>query len=674
MCTYIDEETGLTNLTAKEDNEDNSEDSKAINIYNTWPDRSKGSPHEKVEISKQSSSQSLESLSYTNRKPCDNDTLADNKPGNKVLDDKQEKTLFLGMTNMATALDNLSLTYSPGTRKLHVVEESYQKDGKSNQVSDILEQEDDQVSLDNNQEKTPELEQQATRYIPGHRKAFSLPRTLEVVDENGSILELQPVENLVESPRTTLQRYGLPYKPYNFDGESIDGSEGSGISGLTDYSERNFPSENSSHGDSGIFSETSGSISKQSKRGITELLSKGLGTGWKSLSKSGQQMVKLIKKEAPADGIGEPQPTTSLIMEPRPPGLPAKGRDEEERHRSEHRFLMDQVKRKENKDSKERARKLAEQRRSEEDMSSLASYWATQVLPHWGEGTAQTRKSQSHWWRGLPPPVRGRVWFKALDNTLNLTPQLYNILVTRAKQQLLAASEESEEVSSMSTESREETLELIKLDVSRTFPQLGIFQTGGPYYDLLHNVLGAFVCYRPDIGYVQGMSFLAAVLILNLDEAEAFIIFANLINRPVLSAFYTVNQQEMSQNYSTFSNLFSAHLPQLASHFQKLGLRPDLYILDWVMTLFSKAAPLDVACRIWDLLVRDGEMFLFRAAVGILALYEGHLMAEFDFVVLAQFLAKLPDTMDGDLLFEKIAEVSVGTRNLQQIISQIVHK
>lgn len=26
---------------------------------------------------------------------------------------------------------------------------------------------------------------------------------------------------------------------------------------------------------------------------------------------------------------------------------------------------------------------------------------------------------------------------------------------------------------------------------------------GGPYHDLLHSVLGAYTCYRPDIGYVS---------------------------------------------------------------------------------------------------------------------------------------------------------------------------
>jgi hypothetical protein len=50
---------------------------------------------------------------------------------------------------------------------------------------------------------------------------------------------------------------------------------------------------------------------------------------------------------------------------------------------------------------------------------------------------------------------------------------------------------------------RENTLQLIHLDVQRTFPTLGIFQPGGPYYDLLLKLLCAYVSYRPDVGYVS---------------------------------------------------------------------------------------------------------------------------------------------------------------------------
>ena len=56
----------------------------------------------------------------------------------------------------------------------------------------------------------------------------------------------------------------------------------------------------------------------------------------------------------------------------------------------------------------------------------------------------------------------------------------------------------------------------------------------------MRDLLGAYVCYRPDLGYVQGMSFIAAILLLNMEEADAFIVFANLVNRPLLAAFYRV--------------------------------------------------------------------------------------------------------------------------------------
>lgn len=42
---------------------------------------------------------------------------------------------------------------------------------------------------------------------------------------------------------------------------------------------------------------------------------------------------------------------------------------------------------------------------------------------------------------------------------------------------------------------------------------------------------------------VQGMSFIAAVLILNLEEADAFITFANLLNKPCQMSFFRVDHE-----------------------------------------------------------------------------------------------------------------------------------
>ena len=72
----------------------------------------------------------------------------------------------------------------------------------------------------------------------------------------------------------------------------------------------------------------------------------------------------------------------------------------------------------------------------------------------------------------------------------------------------------------------------------------------------------------------------------------------------------------MSAYYATYTALLRENLPALWQHMEAEGVTPDLYLVDWLYTLFSKSLPLDVACRIWDVFLRDGETFLARAALG----------------------------------------------------------
>ncbi|XP_061936962.1 TBC1 domain family member 12-like isoform X2 [Apis cerana] len=104
---------------------------------------------------------------------------------------------------------------------------------------------------------------------------------------------------------------------------------------------------------------------------------------------------------------------------------------------------------------------------------------------------------------------------------------------------------------------------------------------------------------------------------------------------------------------------------------QVAGLSPDLYLLDWLYTIYAKAMPLDVACRIWDVFLRDGDEFLFRTALGVLHLYQEELL-KMDFVHGAQFLTRLPETLQAEALFNSISQMSttVGTTTFQQMLVQ----
>ncbi|XP_035870208.1 TBC1 domain family member 14-like [Phyllostomus discolor] len=277
-----------------------------------------------------------------------------------------------------------------------------------------------------------------------------------------------------------------------------------------------------------------------------------------------------------------------------------------------------------------------------------------------------SRKVRDLWWQGIPPSVRGKVWSLAIGNELNITHELFDICLARAKERWRSFSaggpEAESEDAGFPAADREASLELIKLDISRTFPNLCIFQQGGPYHDTLHSILGAYTCYRPDVGYVQGMSFIAAVLILNLDTADAFIAFSNLLNKPCQMAFFRVDHGLMLTYFAAFEVFFEENLPKLFAHFKKNNLTPDIYLIDWIFTLYSKSLPLDLACRVWDVFCRDGEEFLFRTALGLLKLFED-ILTKMDFIHVAQFLTRLPDHLPAEELFASIATIQMQSRN-----------
>lgn len=132
------------------------------------------------------------------------------------------------------------------------------------------------------------------------------------------------------------------------------------------------------------------------------------------------------------------------------------------------------------------------------------------------------------------------------------------------------------------------------------------------------------------------MSFIAAVLLVNMEPPNAFITFCNILEKPLHSAAFSLDQRKMQAyfRYSTiciykviitiYSNLFFRAyddllrhcLPELHNHFSEINLTAELYCVDWLYSVFSRAMPFDIACRVWDLFARDGEQALFQTAIG----------------------------------------------------------
>ena len=366
-----------------------------------------------------------------------------------------------------------------------------------------------------------------------------------------------------------------------------------------------------------------------------------------------------------------------LILHARPKGTPERSHKEQKKRLREYEKMVEASRKRDLEKTLNERERLEHKDQEQEELQKL---WLEQILPQWCDKLRHSKRVQDAWWRGLPPKVRGDVWKLCLPNDLNITEDLYAIFLEHAKKKLqIHDSVFSQKVESdtdvplhllQTLKGREDTLESIKYDIARTFPTLAIFNEGGPYYELLHNLLGAYTCFRPDIGYVQGMSYIAALFILNLDEYDAFMCLANLLNRPILQAFFRVDDRRMNSFFLGFDLLLASFFPKVADKLNLLGMTSNFYMLDWVFTLFSKPFDLDVACRLWDVFFRDGDLFIYRTALGILRMLQDELLSINEFIDAAQLFSRIPAKYNNQvILFENISKISITMKQVDQALT-----
>lgn len=60
-------------------------------------------------------------------------------------------------------------------------------------------------------------------------------------------------------------------------------------------------------------------------------------------------------------------------------------------------------------------------------------------------------------------------------------------------------------------------------------------------------------------------------------------------------------------------------------NFKQHQVSPALYLPDWLLSAFLEHLSLECCARIWDVLVLEGDSFLFRAALAVLSYLESRL-------------------------------------------------
>mmetsp|Transcript_33855 Transcript_33855/g.81953 ORF Transcript_33855/g.81953 Transcript_33855/m.81953 type:complete len:1045 (+) Transcript_33855:60-3194(+) len=333
-----------------------------------------------------------------------------------------------------------------------------------------------------------------------------------------------------------------------------------------------------------------------------------------------------------------PWDSESGTMGYRPVNLPPKSEGEARKHEKEVSEMQRSMRRRNDEAARLRAATRRKGDSRESRLQKHCQIWLTELLPQWAAGSQPSPKMIRHWKQGLPPKVREVVWPRAIGNVLRITPDLFRIKVAKAEEarrvneararDMVVLRETARPGQVEQDPSRESTIACIPLDLPRTFPTLAFFQEDGPLYNDCRTILEAYTFYRPDIGYVQGMSYIAALLLIYLPAYPAFVCLCNIMNSPSVLGLYRLEPAAIAQRHRIFLMLLGHHYPALRHHFDRIGLMPEMFLLEWFLTMYTKCLPLDLASLVWDLYLLESEAALYKVAVAILHLCSDKLLRE----------------------------------------------
>jgi len=176
------------------------------------------------------------------------------------------------------------------------------------------------------------------------------------------------------------------------------------------------------------------------------------------------------------------------------------------------------------------------------------------------------------------------------------------------------------------------TRKQIEKDVKRTFGSVrGLRVPQQEALQSLRNVLLAYAEHNPQVGYCQSMNFLAAVLLLVVDEESAFWCLTAIVER-LMPGHFSACMAMALVDQGVLSDFLRLEDAELVEHLERLQVAPSLVTTQWLLTCFvGSAIPLGALLRIWDAFLRDKEVaLLFRVAAALLVAHRDALLAVSD--------------------------------------------
>ncbi|OZC04944.1 hypothetical protein X798_08062 [Onchocerca flexuosa] len=285
---------------------------------------------------------------------------------------------------------------------------------------------------------------------------------------------------------------------------------------------------------------------------------------------------------------------------------------------------------------------LAEKKRMTKEISREQKW--LRMISRWNDGKDISEKLKKRLWKGVPEKFRSLVWARLLRINHYQQEQKRNVY----RELLMRARLISKDIKQ------------IDLDINRTYRDHLAFRRR---YDVkqqsLFNVLAAYAMYNTEVGYCQGMSQIAALFLMYMDEEDAFwCLHALLIDKKYsMHGFFVPGFPKLVRFQMHYEKILQKYLPRLKKHLirplskifsSRLVLRlsnpavpqhlrflffffsffqdkagiPPIYVTKWWFGCFLDRVPFPLALRLWDVFLLEGDVILIAMAYNIMKMHE----------------------------------------------------
>lgn len=234
------------------------------------------------------------------------------------------------------------------------------------------------------------------------------------------------------------------------------------------------------------------------------------------------------------------------------------------------------------------------------------------MVKKWDQKYHSSEKMMKRVYKGIPLHLRGQAWALLLE-------------VEKVKEQNQGKYE------AMKKQARLHSTEIkqIDLDVNRTFRNHVMFmERYGVKQKALFDVLTAYSVYNKEVSYCQGMSQIAAILLMYLNEEDAFWALSQLLTnqKHAMHGFFIPGFPKLLRFQAHHDQILAKQLPKLKRHMDKEQMTTGIYTTKWFLQCFIDRTPFTLTLRLWDIYILEGERVLTAMAYTALRIHKKRLL------------------------------------------------